>query len=150
MYIFALLLLITCSMATPASAAQMITDKSGTINPLAHAGDTIGAMLQDRAKAPAQLLEKGPANVPAKAPAKAPTEPPVAPKTPAKAPLKPSPKPSPTPTASPSVPSKPSSSAAAACPLRPKKRSVEDFAELESWMGFDERRGRGYTVVVLG
>lgn len=29
MYIFALLLLITCSMATPASAAQMITDKSG-------------------------------------------------------------------------------------------------------------------------
>jgi hypothetical protein len=44
----------------------------------------------------------------------------------------------------------PSSSAVAACPMRPRKRSVEDFVELDSWMGFDQTSERRYTVVVLG
>jgi outer membrane biosynthesis protein TonB len=43
-----------------------------------------------------------------------------------------------------------SSSLALACPIRPRKRSVEDLVELDSWMGFDAKRGRRYTVVVLG
>ena len=44
----------------------------------------------------------------------------------------------------------PSSSAAVACPMRPRKRSVEDFVELDSWMGFDQTSERRYMVVVLG
>jgi hypothetical protein len=43
----------------------------------------------------------------------------------------------------------PSSSPAPACPLRPRKRSMEDYIELDSWMGFDAGKGKRYTVVVL-
>lgn len=116
------------------------------MKPSVYGGDTIGDLLYNKVKAFAKAPAKGPVKAPAKAPEKGPTTP----KTPAKAPLKLSPKPSLTPAASPDLSSEPSSSAAAACPLRPNKRIVEDFVELESWVGFDERRGRGYTVIVLG